>query len=526
MPKPTHALAVLALSAGGAAGQVTSDAIAVSGQDAAGTDARFGAVAFGTDGFRINSHGDFVFRATLAGAPDGANDGIWEHHDGQLTLRSLEGDTSTTGDTYNSFRRIISYTDQRLLSFEAQLSSSPGSGYLTQALGGPLTLGFKSLDPLVGRPDRQYSGGAFRLWDSHGSSRSGHVVGSTSMIPVGGGLGGTYERAATYIDPAGNIQTLTVQGDPFTAIPGDNLVSSVGSMTVGNEGTYLFGGNVRPVGGTATSVIWAGRDGSLDPIMIEGQTLAGLPSIAWNGFGADSSIADDGTAYIRFRSTAGRETIASYRDGTFDLVMRERDVAFNGPPRSVFGRFDNLQFNHDGAFAFDTILQGSGTLFSENETVWSSVDGVRTLIAREGGAVDDLAGVTYAFDTDSLNQRDFFATGGIARTNDVAFRSFLMSDLLTIDETNDEALFLYEHAAGRTHLLVREGDVFEYDLGETLTSGIVDAFEFLDFADDGTAYVSLTFESGDQGLFAFAVPAPGSAALLALAAAGARRRRA
>ena len=512
--------------------------VALSGDAAVGTESGVLFSAFGSGGFRagappvLNNSGDVAFVAELEGSSLVGEDGtgIWyskTNGEQRLVARENSNGANVAAPQFGSFLRGIQpvLNNAGQIGFEAGVNAA-GNGFFryTEATGVETIAGVGTVPGAPGSAFTASSPGAF--------NDNGEVA-----VAVGAG---------SFVSPSTEIWS---NGNGNAGLIG---VSNPGVPRLNNAGDVAVFGTTDSAGESVTG-FWKQSAGTLELVAGVGSSLPGISSdaqlantstllafndagqTAFSGFVSGTGITDANDGGIW--SEAGGNGLA--------LVAREGDPA-PGTAGAVFGSLGEplLNANNDIAFV-------AGALFGLDDLrsgIWRGesgggltqvvVDGdmapgveadednfVRDVFVGVGGGNGSVFGPGFAFN--AAGQVAFSASLGVA-ANDPSF--------------NLPQGIWAEDRSGALQLIALEGQMFDVNddpliedlrvignLAFTGGSGNEDGLPS-GFNDLGQLAFFAEFTDGSSGVFvsnaAVAIPEPGLASLLMLAAtvAGLRRR--
>jgi hypothetical protein len=273
--------------------------------------------------------------------------------------------------------------------------------------------------------------------------------------------------------------------------------------------------------GDTSSVLYAGSQGSLAPIVIEDQLI---PSLGESVFGfRNVRINESGRVLFNAGTSVSGSGVLMHESGLTQAIALQGQPA---PGTSeVFGQLDESSANRvalteSGGVAFYSLLTHSAAVDSLNDTgIWIDSDGTTNLAVREGESAPGLPGVTLG----SIRQWAFNDSKDLVFVTDL--------EGAVSENVNDIAVW---HAAANGSLLklLQTGDQLDVDptvandlrtisgiaIGGT-TSSDAQSTE-MGLTDSRLLLLSLNFSDGTNGLFVTSlnVPEPGSLALLVLSA--------
>lgn len=347
------------------------------------------------------------------------------------------------------------------------------------------------------------------------SSVVGHTItGGEDTIGISAAGGWIY--SPTY-DGGDAVYThaglLLNEGQAHPGAPG--LFSSFNSRPrMSSNGTaWWIGGTTATSGGTTSNRGLFKNPNPSDPsqtvaIEMGGMTISGLTlSSTASGFAYD--ISDNANHYIRSNTFTGVPTTSDTGivvNGS--LVMREGDPTGQG---DFWQNWRFVGINDSGNF---TVCGDTSAAADDFITFNTSI------IARQG---DTIAGVTLGATVDMVS---------INNLNQIAA-------IWDLTPATDEVLLFGDgmNFAATAQVLLRVGDLLDID-GDTVADFTLTDFNAsagvapgLDISDSGKIYVNVDITpigggTAIEAIIGVAIPAPGAAGLMALAAiAGARRRR-
>jgi hypothetical protein len=162
------------------------------------------------------------------------------------------------------------------------------------------------------------------------------------------------------------------------------------------DGRVLFLASLGSTAGVPTG-LWSDRSGTLELVVLAGQSLPGLPS----GSQIDAPtgvLAADGVVVLHANYSGGTGTQAEreafWRDDgqATTLVVRNGEQAPGFAPGVVFGpahqfargAFDDWDASVDGQLAFSGFVKGAGIVLDNDEGIWVAGPAGLQLVAREG----------------------------------------------------------------------------------------------------------------------------------------------
>ena len=450
--------------------------VASSGQAAPNTAGKFLHLYHATDGPAapvINNSGRVAFSATLevgAGVTSLDDTGMWSDGSGALTLVGREGFAAPTGPAGALYRRLA-----------YPVLNETGA----VAFGGAMREGVAGVTVDDNGAIWSSGGGATAIVAREGSQAVGTAAGvefATLIDPTMNNSGQSAFRATLsgagvtaandegvwsqklgllgLIARAGNAAPGTPAGvnfDRFTA----------GYPSINDAGNVSFRGILAGAGVTTAndSGLWVERGGAVALVAREGNQAAGLEAGTNYGSFSEPVLNSAGqTAFVA--SLVGglnAKNVAFFAEtaNTPAVVVRKGDAAPGGPASSVFANFTSPLFNASNDFAFNATISGPNVLTSNNDGVWSKLDGILKPIALEGSAAPGAAaGVLFS----SFSELAMNANGQIA------FLGTLTGAGVTA--ANDGGIWATT-AAGELRLIAREGSPLAPD-----QSGDVSALYF------------------------------------------------
>ncbi len=345
------------------------------------------------------------------------------------------------------------------------------------------------------------------------------------------------------------------------ALP-DALTGGEGTMGIGNSGEFIYSPSFN-----GDDSVWG--QGGL--IAVENTQAPDYTAGFNTTFHSRPQMTDDGTAYwisgindgaggtsslerILYRRDSGGVITGLYRAG--DVIDGatiatgsgiDFDYAFSGNNANSMVLFNDAAqaTTADGRVAVNNvIIAGEGLATGQGDN-WDNFDNM---------AVNNAGNHVFSGDTDAATTSDEFIAynGSIALREGDAINPGNLSgsvDALSLNN-NNEAVFIWDvdsvetllyasdaaDMAGSTIALLAVGDLFDAD-GDNVADWIIDDFNAssaigpgLDLAEDGFVHVEVDLESLDgslnlEAIISLRVPAPSGAALLAMTALLASRRR-
>jgi len=219
-------------------------------------------------------------------------------------------------------------------------------------------------------------------------------------VPSGGG---TVTQLGLWKQTGGPVELLALQDDPAPGTP--QTFAAFPSIYFGENpslvhGRYAFRASLNINGSQPTFGMWSNRFGPLALVLLEWDTLPGLPpsgsvmqpqgELVANGRIVLNTLYsdDDDGGYI------DAEQEGFWRDdgSSVALVIRDDAQAPGCPSGVVFGEgnifaqgsFDHWDVNSAGRIAFNGYLKGPGVALLSDEGLWYEDGAGLTLLAREG----------------------------------------------------------------------------------------------------------------------------------------------
>ena len=429
-------------------------AIALSGQPAPGGGS-YGVFSTSTNFFpaTINSSGRVYFYSPDIGTPPPLA-GMFAGTPGSVMEVARQGSPSPAGPNFTNSFSANRQNDAGQVVFSCSLQPSgqdPVQGLFFGTPGALQKVAF------TGNPA---PGGV----GNYAVGFSSPILSASGTIAYSVGLTGGPGPTGLFVGTPGSIQPIAINGQPapgggnyagffrtggltaagqllFTSITSGNTPSSLFFGTPGSVQAIARVGNPTPAGGTydfvtpggdinsagkltfhaglngvaASSGIFAGNVGSLQTVVLEGDTA---PDAGGSVFTTLQAPVVNGPGQVAFRAsmtgTAGSATAGIFLQtaGVLD------DVALHGgaaPGGGVFNTFDsNPQLNNLGQLAFQATLSGAGVNPDNDKGLYvGSLQGVIKVV-REGEVVDVDPGVgvdlrtiaSIGFDTGGVGGQD------------------------------------------------------------------------------------------------------------------------
>lgn len=262
----------------------------------------------------------------------------------------------------------------------------------------------------------------------------------------------------------------------------------------GNEvgGIFFLGEVVAP--SANDDGLWVGTSASLTLVAREGDLVPGLGSETYTGFN-NLRLADTGEVGFGFVTSSGTRGIMTGTPGNLSIAVKTDDLApVPGETDADYLAFQNggSQMSGSGDLVFVATVAGMNINSSNSETIFSIIDDVVALEAREGDLAPGAGGATFTgLDTPMIND--------------------LGQVVFTADTSDGESGIWISEDTG-LELIARTGDFFDVgggDLREILDFGLRTESQFQEGAlgDGGHVAFQLYFGDGSSGLFE-AVPEP------------------
>jgi len=503
--RAVSAMALLVLAP--AAGALTLERVALSGEEAPGTG---GATWLGFGVPVTNDAQGVAFTASLEqmGAVDASNDlGLWKGALGALALVERQGSPADgTAGLWDVAIAPPSLNDAGGVAFRANVSDPSAVGVWYEGPGGlaPAALSGSQADGLPAGVDTA-------------GPLSEPAFNDAGQLAFHGGLAGAGVTSAN--DRA--VWAGGAAGLVLAAREGDLAPGAGGAAYVGFEGTLVDGSG--GVGFRATlddggTGLFAGPAASLQLAARDGSPAPGVPGAEFASFIAPDLGAGGALAFhAGLASGVGGVGAGDDRGvwagapGALALVARESDAA---PGGGVFESFSSPLVNAAGDVVFRGFLDAGTGLFLER-------GGALGAVARSGGAAPG---------TDlGLGEASFaaFSDWALTEAGQVAFEATLASGVGGVTGVNDTGLWIAA-PGGATLLVMREGNAIEIATGDVAVVASIDFFGDSAArgrgATDHSIAFGVTFSDGREAVF---LPEPGATALLwgaLLLAAGAFRR--
>jgi hypothetical protein len=508
---------------------VTYNTRALSGEVAPGTSGVYESFGFPV----IDDTGRTAFRALLlngAGGVTSANDrGLWSEGSGSLSLVAREGSVApgTVGGVY-SFLDRININGAGKVAYSSPLLQGTGDTIFGNHVGiwsegsGSLSLVARGLSSAPDTGD-----GVFGFISSPLINGTGQIAFSGNLMQGTGGVTGA-DDLGIWSEGSGSLSLVVREGSAAPGTAGGVVFSdSLGPSLLNDAGQIAFVGGLAGTDVTAANDvgIWSEGSGSLSLIAREGSTAPGTAGGRYSVLVGDLAFNDAGQTAFNGALLVGSGDVTSANDhgiwsegsGSLSLIARRGSIA-PGTSGGVFFGLDTPALNGAGQTTFrGLLLNGTGGVTPENDSgIWFEDSGSVSLIAREGSAAPDTAGVFNKF-----NGGLIFNDAG-----QIAFNGILRLEVGVVTLANDRGIWATD-PNGVLRLVVREGDLFDVN-DDSLIDDIrtIESIEFLidqtggqdgrstAFNDVGQLAFSLNFTDGSEGVFVATIPEPGTMALL------------
>jgi hypothetical protein len=477
----------------------------------------------------LNDAGQTAFLATIAGnSVDYTNGtGIWSEASRSLAVvaRGASPAPGTPGINFRGFGKVGLNSGGEHV-FYADLAGATQyneQGIWSDGLGG-LALIARQGNPAVGTPNGVYYSdlsGDSLVWSA--TARAAFTADlQRDGFPWGSGL---------WEGSVGNLRAVALSGNEAPGAPSGIVFDVLGgfeTMVLNDAGRTAF---VATISGSGVAYrvndrgVWSEGKGSLALVARAGSHAPGTASGV--SFGAEwfpLSLNNDGQ--IAFAATLAGSGVNAMNDtglwsngsGALELVARggsqapgaASGVSFSG----FYGAFPLL--NNAGQIAVLADLTGSGVDSTNDGGIWLGPAASLQLVAREGTqAPGTTSGVNFLDLTEpALND-----------AGQIAFVGLLTGS--SVDETNSIGIWATD-ATGALQLVARHGDLLEVapsdfrtidSLTTVVRNGSSDGRPG-GFNNLGQVAYWASFTDGSEGIFVsdiVAIPEPGSLALLALA---------
>lgn len=490
--------------------------VALTGDAAPGSDAGvvFSALGVGA----INESGEVVFTSALQGPGVVAvNDqGIWVQRPGDYSLIAREGASAAgiPGATFAPFSGVSSpyHSDGGAVAFKQAVSGVTATG-LWSTRDGSLNLVARTGDTApVG-----VGGVNLNSIDAVAFDAPGRVT-FTSVL-TGTGVDST-NNSAVFSDAGGPLAMVarTSQHAPGTAA--GVTWASFNNPRVGENGSVVIRAMLQGPGVATTNDagIWSNRSGPLSLVVREGQ-LYPTTSLTMTSI-SNFAVSSDGLVGFYSSLSSGVSNVMSLVAQTptgFRVVTQAGQPAPG--TTSVFTNFNlnNMLMSGVGGMAHIGFLSGGGANTGNDTGIWSEINGVYQLAAREGAIAPGAGSAVFG---------DFF--NGLFNINpngQVAFTAALSGPGVTT--ANDSGLWATDHL-GALQLIAREGDLLEVMPGDFRTIASASMLSFTSgvdgnrstFNSNGELVFWAGFTDGSNGIFVATVPEPATAVLALLAGVG------
>ncbi len=400
-------LLILLTTMAGAA-QLTT--IVASGEPAPDTGA---GVTFAFVGYpTIDRLGDVAFYGTLQGPGivASSNDtGLWLSTAAGLTLVARAGDPAPGTPTGVYFAWVSGplFNDANILLFSGGLAG-PGvtdqnnSGYLVTDGNGPPHLLYRDGDPVA------YAGSSVALsgwvsmdqigWSKAGLAFPGFLSGPTVTA--------SNQDAVVATAPTGGLSVIARQGDQAPGTPSGVLFTGWAiPVQIADSGEVLFDGGVNGPGVTSGGLWLTDPTGSLSPLVLLGDPapFPGYdPSVFFSTIGR-RGFAADGSVFFMAGTDAPHGVAVDIEpslwhaasDGTISLLLAGDTQAPGFSSGTILQQIEPAAAGPD-TYVFSSTLYnslGGGIGPNNNISYWLLRGGELTLLAQEGGTVNNIPGM-------------------------------------------------------------------------------------------------------------------------------------
>ncbi|MDH3968309.1 MAG: VCBS repeat-containing protein [Rhodospirillales bacterium] len=360
----------------------------------------------------VNETGGVAFRSGLTGAgvdPEN-DDGIWvgKPSSGPMVLAVRSGDPAPGTPLGVFFANLIgstyAFNNGGVIAFLADLDGDrdlvdedndegiwvgkPGQIQLAARKG------FAAPGLPAGTRIEQFSG-------SPVVNGSDQVAFAGTLESEGGVDPGNDE--AIWVGKAGQVQLLVREGDEAPGAPGtrfENLANADTPPALNNTGTVAFRSSLDNIEGEIDPErdegIWAGKPGSVQLVVREGDPAPGTPSgVVFSSFLNPGALVNSTgqVAFIARLRGAGVDAgndlgIWVGKPGALQLVVRTFDQAPGAPDGVRFESLGTPSLNANGGIAFAAELDGLDVTADNDEGVWGGRAGELVLVAREGDVIN------------------------------------------------------------------------------------------------------------------------------------------
>ncbi|MEK6702787.1 MAG: choice-of-anchor tandem repeat NxxGxxAF-containing protein [Planctomycetota bacterium] len=352
---------------------------------------------------------------------------------------------------------------------------------------------------------------------------------------TGGDVSGTTNNNGIFGGIAGNLSLIARRGGAAAGVAGGTfgtLGNPVPNMANAN-GQLVFGNTLNSTGGVTSandSVLYMYTPGSgLSLLAREGNPAPGTSGATYTGSFTMNTANFNNAGQAAYGATlAGGDVVGTTNNAAFyiattggsTLAWRNGTAASGTDATFLSASAFNLGIDNAGRIVLSAALTGGTTTTANDSGIWYGAPGLLELIAREGSAVP------------TLNATFSSLSAVPARINALGQLVFI-SSMLSGDAAlnNKQGVFAYDPILGLMPLayagmqLEVSTGVFKTVAGiQTLNASNSDGSSFA-LSDTGWLTLKLTTADSTDIIVSYAVPAPGSLALLGLGGALLVRRR-
>jgi hypothetical protein len=498
----------------------------------------------------VAADGRVVFSGGINGVPAVNNQGIFSGYTAASMAMLVQSGTQAPGGPAGA-TMDLSGSSTGFIAGSAHVNASGAVTFVSLFTGGGSTANVNNQAIFTGT-----AGGGFGMFVRRGDAAPGTAgavlntpfASSVAGTPInssgagyfaatltGGDVSGTTNNDGIFGGTAGNLSLIARRGAAAPGVTGGTfgtLGNPVPIMENGN-GQLVFGNTLNATGGVTTandSVLYMHTPGSgLSLLAREGNAAPGTAGAAFTGSFTMNTANFNNAGQAAFGvSLAGGDVVGTTNNAAFyvattggaTLAWRNGTAAPGTDGTFASASAFNLALDNGGRIAISATITGGTTVAANDTGIWYGAPGSLQLMAREGGAVPGL-NATYG----ALG----FAPPRINVLGQMVFTSSMLSGDATLN--NRTGLFAYDPALGML-TLAYTGQQIEIAPG---VFGTVSGFQLLNssnsdgagFALSDTGWLTLRVTTTDSTdvIVRYAVPAPGSLALLGLGGTLALRRR-
>lgn len=401
---------------------------------------------FGTP--MLNAHGQVAFLAKLVGR----GTGLWSEGGGSLRMVAEEGQPAPglAGENFWRFNYTPAINDSGKISFRAEYGINSQAIWIERD-GGSLELVAARGDSAIGS-----GGNHFTYPFAPAVNNSGQYLFYSQLENSLSGL---------WSDTGGTRAAIAVGGQQPVDVPTGAKFSTMYGEYLGEDGLITFAAYMAEGSGDVTADnrmgLWSDREGTMKLIYRTGSQAPGTPTGAIFRDFTSFRVNEVGKIALLATLKPGGGGVSGYTEGIWaegsgglELVTRRGTQAPGAPVGASFATFNSLAFNNEGSVVFQArLLSGAGGISSSNDDgIWSTRDGVLSLVVREGDDVPGMPGAKFS----DLGFSP--ANGYLSRSsNRIAFTASMEHGLGGVTAENASGLWVQD-LNGVPQLVARTGD--------------------------------------------------------------------